>query len=84
MTADLDRLRAENATLKTFARWAVQESAFAGCDLQGEEVQDKAEELGLIRAEPYDGGVKHRHMEEWGLEIGDPVYVFSALLEEPK
>lgn len=40
--------------LVEFARWAIQNSAFAGGDLCGGEVQDKAEALGLLKPIAFD------------------------------
>lgn len=36
------------AALIEFARWAISESSFQGCNLDGGDIQDKAHELGLL------------------------------------
>lgn len=78
---ECERLEAENARLVQFARWAIQEGPWDGCDLDGGSVQEKAEALGLIKQEPYDPA---KHGDAVGYdcvpEEGDPWYTFSAAL----
>jgi hypothetical protein len=42
-------LIAERDALREFARWTIAESSFCGLDIGGDDVQDKAEALGIIR-----------------------------------
>jgi hypothetical protein len=37
-----------------FARWALSEGPFDGCGLDGDDIQRKAEELGIIKKVAYD------------------------------
>ena len=65
--------------LKEFARWIL-ESAFAGEDLDGSDVQEKAVELGLLREEPYSKE-KHPDMDEFNADEGDPVLIMTELVK---
>jgi len=63
-----------------FIRWAIQESAFAGCDLDGGSVQAKAEALGLIKSTRFDPAIHGEHPDA---VYGDPWYVFCDELATP-
>lgn len=70
--------------VQQFARWCIQESAFAGGSLDGGEVQDKAVELGLLIEEPFDPekhDPKGFHIDYW-VDAGEPWFVFSPDLSE--
>jgi hypothetical protein len=72
----------EYETLVEFARWVIRNSAFAGGDLPGDEVQDKALALGLLREEVYDRE-KHRAVvavEDYDGDPGDPIMLFAGPL----
>lgn len=70
----LDRLR-------QFARWVIQEAwGQMGCDPG--DIQDKAVELGLLREVLYDPE-KHGP-NDVDAEPGDPWFVFTDLMVEPK
>lgn len=75
---DRDTLKDQNTVLKQFARWVIGEACFEGCDLDGGTIQDKAAELGLISAVPYDPD-KHRNVED--AEPGDDIYVYSDVVK---
>ena len=64
-------------TLKEFARWVIQH-IFDGLDVDGADVQDKAEELGLLEEVPYDPAV-HRSVED--VDAGDPICIFTDKLK---
>jgi len=78
LEAEVERLKEENQKLKTFSRRIIAE-ALRGNDWCGGEIQDFAEELGLIVPEPFD---PERHGEEHCdvFEPGDPFYVFADVL----
>jgi hypothetical protein len=73
-----------NINLAEFARWAVENGCWGGCDLDGADVQDKAIECGVIVQVPYDPK-KHGRSE---LDPGEPWYVFSdvfyAAMQSPQ
>ena len=61
--------------LRQFSEYVIRESCWRGCDADGGAVQDKAEELGLLRKEPYS---QERHGEsEFHFEPGDDIFVFA-------
>lgn len=60
-----------------FARWALTEGSFQGCNLDGGEIQDKALELGLIRETKFDPA---KHGEHSDFEKGDSYYEFAGPL----
>ncbi|PDO11589.1 MAG: hypothetical protein BLM47_00170 [Candidatus Reconcilbacillus cellulovorans] len=80
LEAEVARLKEENQKLKTFSRRVIAE-ALRGNDWWGGSIQDFAEELGLIVAEPFD---PERHGEYHAdvFEPGDPFYVFADILKE--
>lgn len=66
--------------LAEFLKWAMEDGPFNGCDLDGGSVQDKAEELGLLKIEPYD---EAKHGEsEFDIDPGDDWYVLSDDVKE--
>lgn len=65
--------------LAKFAKWAISESAFAGCDLGGAEVQEKAQEIGLIVSTVYDP-IKHGSSDV--ADAGMDWYEFTSLLSD--
>jgi hypothetical protein len=74
---EIERLRAAQRPLVAFARWAIQEGSWEGGALEGDYVQDRAEELGLIVKTKYDPKV---HGESDIAEPGDDWYVFGPLI----
>jgi hypothetical protein len=70
--------RSSTDVVLEFARWAIRESCWDGCDLDGGSVQEKAEALGLIAAEPYD--IDKHGPCEYCPEPGDDWYVFAGPL----
>jgi hypothetical protein len=60
--------------LAEFARWAIESSAFAGCDLDGGDVQDKAVACGILIETKYD---PMKHGGSSRLEPGGSYFVFS-------
>ena len=65
--------------LEEFARWAISEGAWQGGDLEGFEVQEKAEKLGLIVEEP-GGYDPKRHGPHDYAEPGDTFFVYAPFL----
>jgi hypothetical protein len=65
--------------LAHFARWGISEGPWQGGDLDGLEVQDKAEQLGLIVAEP-GGYDEAKHGPNNDAEPGDQFFVYSPFL----
>jgi len=68
------RLKTENEKLKEFARYIIRQECWAYQDLDGYEVEELAEKLGLI--------VKHIATkedvnEQSDYEVGDSIFVFS-------
>lgn len=63
--------------LAGFAKWAIREGAFSGCDLYGGDVQDEAEKAGLIVRTVYDPAI---HGPSDVAEPGMEWFVFSSLL----
>ena len=63
--------------LLTFFRWAMNNGPFDGCSLDGGDVQDKAEHLGLIVPTKYD---PKAHGERYEFDAGDDFYVFAPAL----
>jgi hypothetical protein len=63
--------------LLTFFRWAMNNGPFDGCSLDGGDVQDKAEHLGLIVPTKYDPKVHGEHHE---FDEGADFYVFAPAL----
>jgi hypothetical protein len=62
-----------NLNLKEFVEWAVKNSAFSGCDLNGAEVQEKAVACGILVEVAYD---PKRHGGNYGCDCAT-WYVFS-------
>lgn len=62
--------------LAEFARWAVTNGTWEGCDLDGGDIQDKALECGIIVETKYDPE-KHGEHPYAAPELGDTWYVFS-------
>lgn len=71
--------------LKEFARWAVREGCWDGGTLEGGDIQDKAESLGLLVRVKYDPAV---HGESGAvfdfvdIEPGDDWVIFCDDLKE--
>ncbi len=65
---------ATERALLDFFTWAMNEGPFDGCSLDGCDVQDKAENLGLIVSEKYDPTIHGEHSDR---EEGDDIYVFA-------
>lgn len=68
--------------LKAFARWAIQNTAWAGCDLDGGEVQDEALKLGIIEERTATG----KNFAEWryieDVVIGHNYYLFADWMKK--
>lgn len=60
--------------LAEFARWAVENGPFEGCDLDGGDVQEKAVACGIIVQTTYNPA-KHGPCHE--CDPGDPYYEYS-------
>lgn len=68
------------SAMRDFIRWAIRQSAWNGFDLDGFDIQEKAESLGLIQKVPYD---PDKHGEsEFDIEPGDDWYEFAPFLRE--
>ena len=70
-----------NEQLAEFARWAILEGPFAGCHLEGSDVQDKAERLGLLIKTKYDPD-KHGP-SDCDAGPGDDWFVFAPCVAPP-
>jgi len=68
--------------LKVFARWAIQSTAWVGCDLDGGAVQDEALKLGIIEKRTATGAnfSEWRYVED--VVVGDPFYVFADWMKK--
>lgn len=77
LRAKLDAVEAERDRLRKFVEWAVSESAFSGYGLDGGDVQDKAEELGLLVEIGYDDVLDEGAGAEYGIEDGDSWYMLA-------
>lgn len=64
------------AKLEQFFR-EVMGVTFQGCDWDGDELQDKAEALGLAHYEPYDPAKHDSHGCD--IDLGEPVLVLSIV-----
>lgn len=60
--------------LAKFVKWAIEESSFDGCDLDGGMLQDKAVEEGILIETAYDPA---KHGPADGADEGDRWFVFS-------
>jgi hypothetical protein len=68
-------------SLVEFARWAITEGPFEGCHLDGSDIQDKAEKLGILIKTKYDPAI---HGESAEAEPGDDWYVFAPLVADQR
>lgn len=76
---EADQLRAEReaaARCVEFTKWAIQDSAWQGGNLDGGAVQDKAEALGVIVKVPFDPA---KHKSDYA-EAGDDWFEFAPNL----
>lgn len=79
---ELEAAQGTGEAAAKFVRWAMREGAWDGSGLDGGEIQDKAEELGLIVRVPYD---PEKHGEsEFDVEAGDDWFVFAGPLAAPQ
>jgi hypothetical protein len=67
---DRGTIRSELKRLRKFVDFILQESAWEGCDVDGGDAQDKAEELGLIELRPIKeedsiDGEKEHYFTTW-------------------
>ena len=77
-TVDIDGL----AKLKEFARWVINQECFAN-DIDGASIQEKAEELGLIKLDNVTAEDVETHDYYTKEDIGDlSIYRFTDILEE--
>lgn len=77
-----DRDAALDGQLAEFARWAIREGAWAGLELDGGSIQDRAIKLGLIVETKYDPLLHGPN--EFDVPVGGPWYVFApGLLPSP-
>lgn len=60
-----------------FARWAIENGAFCGADLDGADIQEKAVACGLLVQTKYDPAIHGRAENSEYVEPGDVWYVFS-------
>ena len=58
LRARVEELEKERDQARAFVVWAVTEGVWGNNDLDGKDIEDKAEELGLIRLEPIRPGDK--------------------------
>ena len=65
--------------LKEFARHVIKQECWAIFDLDGGDIQDLAEKLGLI--EPHIATEEDIDEEDW-YEVGDTIFRFSKILAE--
>lgn len=85
----IDELRAENAQLSAqieqlrscakFVIWAMNEGPWEGGDLDGSEIQDKAESLGLIVETKFDPE-KHKAADWAAPEAGEPWFTLDEAI----
>ena len=72
--------------LAAFAQWALHDGVWVGFDLDGSDIQDKAVELGLLVAVPYNPEVHGPN--DFDAESGDDWLIWSdemkSLLERAK
>ena len=59
--------------LSAFARWAVMNGPFQGCDLDGSQIQDEAVRYGIIEETVYDQEIHG----DANCEVGDKYFVFT-------
>lgn len=69
----------ERDRLADFARWVIRESAFSGCDLHGDEVQEQALARMMIVRTLYD---PDRHGSSDVADAGDEWFEFASVLEQ--
>jgi len=74
----IERLEAQRDQLARFARWAIQESAFSGHELDGGEVQEQALACMLIVRTVY---APARHGPSDVAKPGDEWFEFAEVLE---
>lgn len=70
---------------KEFIRWAIRNGAWDGGTLEGGDIQDKAESLGLLVKETYDPAKLGEPGAMFGfvdIEPGDDWFVFCDWLKE--
>ena len=77
--ADVATTKAENERLKDFARPVIRQKCWSYGDLDGGDVQEWAEKLGLLV--PKIATAEDVH-EECDFEVGDNIFVFSETLKE--
>jgi len=78
LKAKLEKLRTENERLKKFARQIIEQECWRGWRLDGGEIQELAEKLGLIV--PHI--VTKEDVEFDDYEVGDTIYKFSETLTQ--
>lgn len=71
------QLAAETYGFKRFFLFAIN-AAFDGCDVTGDQIQEVAKEIGLVRVEPYSSE-KHAEMSDDPsiMEEGDDFYIMN-------
>ena len=72
------QLQAENKRLKKFARYVIKQECWSLCGLDGGDIQELAEKLGLI--EPHIATEKDID-DDVDYEVGDKIFRFSAALK---
>ena len=84
----IDKLKSESSEgagitkIKVFARWVINTQCFAN-DIDGASIQEKAEELGLIKLDNVTAEDVETHDYYTKEDIGDPsIYRFTGILEE--
>lgn len=75
----IEELEEKNGKLKEFARHVIKQECWACYSLDGGEIQDLAEKLGLIK--PHTA-TEDDVDEESDFEVGDTIYKFSETLAE--
>jgi hypothetical protein len=86
-TAKELKLQAENEKLKEFVKSTIRQGCWLGGEIDGGDLQELAEKLGLI--EPHiitDEDKKKVDGQYWlsDYEVGDKIYVFTEILKENK
>lgn len=68
-----------NSELKEFAIYILLQS-FEGCDIAGDDAQEKAHELGLLKKESFNPDIHIECLNSEILESGDDIYLFTEKL----
>ena len=75
----VEKIKDENKQLKEFARKTIQAECWGCVPLDGFEIQDLAEKLGLIQEH---GATESDVDEESDFEVGDIIYKFTDFMKD--